>query len=97
LKMWAANYPTPQLAAGDFNADPDQIDTANGMLSNFVDSWFVVGTGSRFTAFAPNPTMKIDYWFGDASGRAQPVSSAVLNGAQSVSDHYPIQATFLIK
>ena len=49
------------------------------------------------TAFAPNPTMKIDYWFSDASGRAQAISSAVLNGAQSVSDHYPIQATFVIR
>ena len=40
--------------------------------------------------------MKIDYWFSDASGGIQPISSAVLNAPQSVSDHYPIQATFLI-
>jgi endonuclease/exonuclease/phosphatase family metal-dependent hydrolase len=96
LKAWAGQFSTPQLAAGDFNADPDQIDTTSGMSPNFVDSWFVVGTGSRFTAFAPTPTMKIDYWFSDASGAIQPVASAVLNAPQTVSDHYPIQATFVV-
>jgi len=61
----------PVFVAGDFNADPDQIDTTQGMSPNFVDSWFVAGQGSRFTSFVPNPTMKIDYWFSDASGRAR--------------------------
>jgi endonuclease/exonuclease/phosphatase family metal-dependent hydrolase len=40
--------------------------------------------------------MKLDYWFSDAGGRAQPTQSYVVNGPQSVSDHYPIQATFVI-
>jgi endonuclease/exonuclease/phosphatase family metal-dependent hydrolase len=40
--------------------------------------------------------MKIDYWFSDASGAIQPVTSAVLNAPQTVSDHYPVQATFVI-
>ena len=96
FKAWAGQFSTPQLVAGDFNADPDQIDTSSGMAPNFADSWPAVGTGSRFTAFGPNPSMKIDYWFSDASGAIQPISSAVLNAPQSVSDHYPIQATFLI-
>jgi endonuclease/exonuclease/phosphatase family metal-dependent hydrolase len=96
FKAWAGQFSRPQLVAGDFNADPDQIDTSSGMSPNFVDSWSVVGAGSRFTAFAPTPTMKIDYWFSDASGAIQPVTSAVLSGPQSVSDHYPIQATFVI-
>jgi endonuclease/exonuclease/phosphatase family metal-dependent hydrolase len=96
FKSWAGQFSTPQLVAGDFNADPDQIDTSSGMAPNFADSWSAVGTGSRFTAFGPNPSMKLDYWFSDASGAIQPISSAVLNAPQSVSDHYPIQATFLI-
>jgi endonuclease/exonuclease/phosphatase family metal-dependent hydrolase len=96
FKAWAGQFSTPQLVAGDFNADPDQIDTTPGMSPNFLDSWSAVGTGSRFTAFAPTPTMKIDYWFSDASGAIQPVTSAVLNAPQSVSDHYPVQATFVI-
>jgi endonuclease/exonuclease/phosphatase family metal-dependent hydrolase len=41
--------------------------------------------------------MKIDYWFSDAGGRAQPIQSAVLTGPQSVSDHNPLQASFLIR
>jgi endonuclease/exonuclease/phosphatase family metal-dependent hydrolase len=97
LKAWASNFSQPQLVAGDFNADPDQIDSSSGMPPNFVDSWSAVGTGSRFTAFAPTPTMKLDYWFSDAGGRAQPAQSYVVNGPQSVSDHYPIQATFVIR
>jgi endonuclease/exonuclease/phosphatase family metal-dependent hydrolase len=97
FKNWAGQFSKPQLVAGDFNADPDQIDTSSGMAPNFADSWPAVGTGSRFTAFGPNPSMKIDYWFSDASGGIQPISSAVLNAPQSVSDHFPIQATFLIR
>jgi endonuclease/exonuclease/phosphatase family metal-dependent hydrolase len=96
FKNWAGQFSRPQLVAGDFNADPDQIDTSSGMTPNFADSWPAAGSGSRFTAFGPNPTMKIDYWFSDASGAIQPISSTVLNAPQSVSDHYPIQATFLI-
>jgi endonuclease/exonuclease/phosphatase family metal-dependent hydrolase len=97
FKAWASNFSQPQLVAGDFNADPDQIDSSSGMSPDFVDSWWAVGTGSRFTAFAPTPTMKLDYWFSDAGGRAQPTQSYVVNGPQSVSDHYPIQATFVVR
>lgn len=97
LKAWASNYSVPQIAAGDFNADPDQIDTTQGMSPNFVDSWSVAGQGPRFTAFLPNPALKIDYWFSDSSGRATAVSSVVNTGTGSVSDHMPIEATFLVK
>jgi len=97
LKAWAGNFSSPQIAAGDFNADPDQIDTTSGMLPSFVDTWGSVGTGSRFTAFGPNPSMKLDYWFADPSGRAVPQTSEVVYSTGGVSDHYPIQATFLIK
>jgi endonuclease/exonuclease/phosphatase family metal-dependent hydrolase len=96
FKNWASNFSQPQIVAGDFNADPDQIDTGSGMSPNFVDSWFAVGTGSRFTAFLPSPSMKIDYWFSDAGGRAQPVDSAVVTG-QWLSDHLPLRATFVIR
>jgi endonuclease/exonuclease/phosphatase family metal-dependent hydrolase len=97
LKAWAGNFSSPQIAAGDFNADPDQIDTTSGMLPRFVDTWGAVGTGSRFTAFGPNPSMKLDYWFADSGGRAVPQTSEVVYSTGGVSDHYPIQTTFLIK
>ncbi|HEY7291784.1 MAG TPA: endonuclease/exonuclease/phosphatase family protein [Vicinamibacterales bacterium] len=97
LKSWAAGFSAPQIVAGDFNADADQIDTTQGMLPNFVDSWSVVGSGKGFTAFVATPTMKLDYWFSDAGGRAQPTSTAVVTSTGAESDHYPVQATFLIQ
>lgn len=97
LKAWASQYSAPQLLAGDFNADADQIDTTSGVLPNFVDSWPIAGQGSRFTAFVPNPTMKLDYWFSDASGRAVVQTSIVNTGTGQVSDHRPVEATFLVK
>ena len=33
------------------------------MSRTFADSWFSVGTGTGLTAFVPNPTMKLVYWF----------------------------------
>jgi endonuclease/exonuclease/phosphatase family metal-dependent hydrolase len=96
LKSWASNYSKPQIAAGDFNADPNQIDTTAGMLPAFLDTWSIVGSGKGFSAFVPSPQMKIDYWFTDAGLRAQPVSSQVFSGAGSTSDHYPVQTTFVI-
>jgi endonuclease/exonuclease/phosphatase family metal-dependent hydrolase len=97
LKSWASNFAAPQLVAGDFNADPDQIDTPSGMSPNFVDSWSVVGSGRGFTAFTPAPTMKLDYWFADASGKATPNWSAVVTSTGVVSDHFPVQASFTIQ
>jgi endonuclease/exonuclease/phosphatase family metal-dependent hydrolase len=97
LKSWAGNYSQPQIVAGDFNADPDQIDTTSGMLPSFVDSWPIVGSGRGFTAFASNPTMKLDYWFSDSGGRAQPTFTMVVTSTGTVSDHYPVQATFNIR
>jgi endonuclease/exonuclease/phosphatase family metal-dependent hydrolase len=97
LKAWAGNYSKPQIVAGDFNADMDQIDTTLGMLPNFVDSWPIAGSGRGFTATPPSPTMKLDYWFSDAGGRAQPTSTAVVTSTGSASDHYPVQTTFVIQ
>jgi endonuclease/exonuclease/phosphatase family metal-dependent hydrolase len=98
LKAWAAGYSAPQLVAGDFNADPDQIDVTSGMAPNFVDSWSVVGSGPGDTGLDPtNPTMKLDYWLADWSGRAQPQSSQVISWTGWISDHLPLQATFVIK
>jgi endonuclease/exonuclease/phosphatase family metal-dependent hydrolase len=97
LKSWALNYSQPQIVAGDFNADANQIDTTLGMLPNFVDSWSIVGSGRGFTAFVPSPTMKLDYWFSDAGGRAQPTSTSVVTSTGSESDHYPVRATFVIQ
>jgi len=97
LKSWATNFSQPQIVAGDFNADPDQIDTTSGMLPNFIDSWSILGSGKGYTAFVPTPTMKLDYWFSDSGGRAQPTSTAVVTSTGSASDHYPVRATFAIQ
>ena len=96
LKNLAAQYSKPQLAAGDFNADVDQIDTQTGMASAFVDSWSVVGSGSGFTCSTPSPTMKLDYWFADLSGKAQPQWSTVVTSTGTISDHFPVMASFRI-
>jgi endonuclease/exonuclease/phosphatase family metal-dependent hydrolase len=41
--------------------------------------------------------MKIDYWFEDAAGRAAVQSTAVVTSTGSISDHYPVRATFKIQ
>jgi endonuclease/exonuclease/phosphatase family metal-dependent hydrolase len=97
LKWWASNHSTPQIVAGDFNADADQVASTLGMAPNFVDTWAQVGSGNRFTAFLPNPNMKLDFWFTDAGGRAAPQSSEVVWWTGSVSDHYPVRTTFTVR
>jgi endonuclease/exonuclease/phosphatase family metal-dependent hydrolase len=97
LKWWASWHSTPQIVAGDFNADPDQIASTWGMAPQFVDTWSVAGSGSRFTAFLPSANMKLDYWFMDAGWRAAPQSSEVLTWMGWVSDHYPIRTTFVVR
>ena len=96
LKSWASNFSGPQIAAGDFNADPDQIDTTSGMLPNFIDSWSIAGSGRGFTALGGTPTMKLDYWFQDNQGRANVQSTEVITWTGSISDHMPLRATFQI-
>ena len=81
---------------GDFNADADQIMSAQGMSPGFVDSWATVGGGSGFTFPVPSPTMKLDYLLFDSSWAAQPLSSAVVTSTGSTSDHYPMRTTFRI-
>ncbi len=68
----------------------------SGMLPNFVDTWTLVGSGRGLTAFGPSPTMKLDYWFNDLSGRAIPQSTQVIYWT-GISDHYPVQTTFVVK
>ena len=97
LKTWTSNYSKPQILAGDFNADPDQIDTTTGMLPNFLDTWSLVGSGRGFSAFTSNPTMKLDYWFTDSGRRAEPSFTQVYVGAGTRSDHYPVQTTFTVR
>jgi endonuclease/exonuclease/phosphatase family metal-dependent hydrolase len=96
LKTSAASYASPRLIAGDFNADPDQITSAQGMGTVFVDAWQLAGSGSRFTYAAPSPTMKLDYWFSDAAGKAQPQRAVVLTSAGSISDHFPVGVTYRV-
>jgi endonuclease/exonuclease/phosphatase family metal-dependent hydrolase len=101
LKTWAGGYPAPWLAAGDFNATPDQIDTTQGMLPSFVDAWSVVGSGPGYTwpsiQVQASPIYKIDYWFSDSSGTAQPISSEVVTSTGATSDHYPVATMFQIQ
>ena len=96
LKTWAAGYTVPQIAAGDFNAGPDQIDTTNGMYPTFVDVWYAAGAGQGFTAYLPLPTLRIDYWFTDASLKAAPRSIDVIQTTGTFSDHAPLRATFVV-
>jgi hypothetical protein len=77
LKSWVPDYSLPQLVSGDFDADPDQIASTQGMSPNFVESFAVIGSGSRFTFSLPNPSMKLDYWFFDRSWTTQLRSSEV--------------------
>lgn len=97
FRSWASNFSKPQLVGGDFNADPDQIDTTSGMNPAFVDSWYVAGSGNSLTAFLPDPFMKIDYIFSDSGGRATAQASWVPTATGSWSDHRPIVTTFSIR
>jgi len=97
LKNWTGQFAKPQLVAGDFNADPDQIDISSAMGSAFVDSWSLVGSGRGLNCNTPSPTMKLDYWFADTSGSAQPLWSNVVTSTGTVSDHFPVSAFFTIK
>ncbi len=56
-----------------------------------------MGSGNGYTAFSPSPTMKIDYWFTDAGGRARPDWTVVLNNFGTFSDHFPVMASFTVK
>jgi endonuclease/exonuclease/phosphatase family metal-dependent hydrolase len=97
LKNWASNFPAPQLVAGDFNADPDQIDSSSGMPPKFVDSWRVVNSSKALTCSTPNPTMQLDYWFADSSGRATPNWSSVITSTGAISDHFPLLTSFTVR
>lgn len=95
LKAYAAGFSRPQIVAGDFNADRNEIDPA--MSPNFVDSWGQVGSGNGYTAFTPSPSMKLDYWFEDSGGRVTPNWSVVVTTPGTFSDHYPIINSFAVR
>ena len=96
IKTFAAAFGGAWIVGGDFNADPDQIDTSQGMLPNFTDSWSVAGSGTSKTAFSPDWTMKIDYLFTDSNGRTQVDWTSVVTGV-GVSDHRPIMGSFRVQ
>jgi endonuclease/exonuclease/phosphatase family metal-dependent hydrolase len=95
LRNWASNQSRPQIVGGDFNADPDQIRSSQGMGSAFIDSTLVVGSGNSLTALLPSLTMKLDYLFSDSGNRAQPQWAVVVNTG-SVSDHLPVLASYTV-
>jgi endonuclease/exonuclease/phosphatase family metal-dependent hydrolase len=97
IKSFAANYSGAWVVGGDFNADPDQIDTNQGMTPTFVDSWYVAGSGTSLTAFNPSWSMKIDYLFTDANGKATTDWTSVVTSTGSVSDHRAVMGSFRIR
>jgi endonuclease/exonuclease/phosphatase family metal-dependent hydrolase len=96
LVGYAQQFSGPQLVAGDFNADPDQIDASNAMGAAFLDAWSVVGSGPGYTADTSNPTMHLDYWFSDFSGLIQPSWAVVITDTGGFSDHFPVLAAFVV-
>jgi endonuclease/exonuclease/phosphatase family metal-dependent hydrolase len=94
LTSFAHQFPLPQLVAGDFNADPDQIDVSGAMGASFRDAWSVIGSGPGYTANTPNPTMHLDYWFSDISDQIRPSWAAVVTAPGQLSDHFPVHAAF---
>src|SRR5262249_8244465 len=96
LRTWAGGYSTPQLGAGCFNAGMDQIDSAWAMGAGFIDSWSVTGSGAGFTCPTPAPTMKLDYWFADASGKAVAKWTNVVTSTGTLSDHFPVIANYVM-
>jgi endonuclease/exonuclease/phosphatase family metal-dependent hydrolase len=92
LKSWAGNFSTPQIVGGDFNGGSDEMSKPTGMGPNFVDTWSLVGSGYPYSAFLPNPSMKIDFWFADAGGRVQPLWTQISTSTGAISDHLPVVA-----
>ena len=97
LKNWASNFGGTKLVSGDFNADPDQIDASSGMAGMFIDSWTQVNAGRALTCSTPVPTMQLDYWFVDTSGKAKTKWMSVERGTGTVSDHFPTHAAITIQ
>jgi len=97
IKSYASNYSAPQIVGGDFNADMDQIDTSSGMYPNFADTWKLAGSGAGLTCNTPSPTMKLDYIFADAGGRAKPDWTVVLKNFGTFSNHFPVYTSFTIR
>ena len=95
FKSYASRYSTPQIVGGDFNADRNEIDP--GMSPNFIDTWGQVASGNGFTAFTGSPSMKLDYWFSDAGGRAKAEWSVVVTGTGTFSDHFPVINSFSVR
>ena len=96
LKTWAAGYSTPQIVGGDFNGQAGEVDTTSGMYPNFADVWTAVGSGAGLTAYLPTPTIRIDYWFTDASMKATPQTVEVIQNTGTVSDHLPVKVTIKV-
>jgi endonuclease/exonuclease/phosphatase family metal-dependent hydrolase len=91
-----ASVSGPVVVAGDFNADPDQIDQWWAMGGSFSDAWQIVGAGPGYTATTPWPSMHLDYWFDDYSGLIQPAWATVDQSAGTLSDHFPVQASYTV-
>ena len=41
--------------------------------------------------------MQLDYWEADNSGRATPIESRVIYSTGSMSDHYPVLTTYVVR
>ena len=67
------------------------------MRPNFIDSWGVLNATRGFTCSTPNPTMKLDYWLMDQSGRITPNWSWVVTWPGTTSDHFPVHKSFTVR
>ncbi len=97
IKSYTSNYSKPQIVAGDFNAVSYEVCASSGMSPNFIDAWSQKGSGAGLTAFSSSPTMRIDYWFTDAGGRAHTQWIVNVPAEGTYSDHYPVMAYFNVQ
>ncbi len=94
LTAWTNRFSSPQLVGGDFNAIPSSTEIANasrGMTAAFVDAWLLAGSGNGYTFDSGHPNRRIDYWF---SRGAIVRSVSVPSSSSSLSDHFPVRASF---
>lgn len=81
--------PYPVIVAGDFNANPESEEIANGM-----SAWKQL-TNRDATIPAKNPKNKIDYIFAYPKSKWEEIETSTF-GVQ-LSDHLPISATVRLK
>ena len=87
------NVEGPTVVMGDLNTDPEDPAYAT-LAAQLSDVWVEVGQGAGATLPADAPVRRIDYVF--SSGLTATAAALVdgSDGAQHLSDHLGVQATF---